>query len=226
MTLTPSTVRLDLKCGKGAIRQGQKCTKGAATKASVAENVLKYGGVLGAVGSLAYASRRNANIFGAMSGLQASLGASAAGVAMEGARTKDKNKQVLGTAVAAYSMLGAASSASYARNPGFFNERYGGGSNYKYQNYGQKGGTRPNQAVTDPFKDLGVDNKASDDEIKTAWKRLMRQHHPDAGGDPEKAKQVNAAYQEILRRRGRKDSVWADGFTIDWDSIWAQGFQP
>lgn len=31
--LTPSAIRSDLKCGKGAISQGEKCRKGAATKA-------------------------------------------------------------------------------------------------------------------------------------------------------------------------------------------------
>jgi hypothetical protein len=34
MNLTPSTVRNDLKCGKGSISAGEKCTKGAAQKAS------------------------------------------------------------------------------------------------------------------------------------------------------------------------------------------------
>jgi predicted Ser/Thr protein kinase len=32
MTLTPATLRLDLKCGRGAISEGEKCTKGPATK--------------------------------------------------------------------------------------------------------------------------------------------------------------------------------------------------
>ena len=32
MALTPSAFRLDLKCGKGAISEGEKCTKGPATK--------------------------------------------------------------------------------------------------------------------------------------------------------------------------------------------------
>jgi len=31
MTLTPTTIRLDLKCGNGAISEGEKCTKGNAT---------------------------------------------------------------------------------------------------------------------------------------------------------------------------------------------------
>jgi len=32
MTLTPASLRLDLKCGKGAISEGEKCTKGAAQR--------------------------------------------------------------------------------------------------------------------------------------------------------------------------------------------------
>jgi len=32
MNLTPATLRLDLKCGRGAISEGEKCTKGAATQ--------------------------------------------------------------------------------------------------------------------------------------------------------------------------------------------------
>lgn len=32
MTLTHTSLRLDLKCGKGAISEGEKCTKGPATK--------------------------------------------------------------------------------------------------------------------------------------------------------------------------------------------------
>ena len=31
MNLTPTTLRLDLKCGKGSISKGEKCSKGAAT---------------------------------------------------------------------------------------------------------------------------------------------------------------------------------------------------
>ena len=33
MNLTPSTLRADLKCGKGSISKGEKCSKGAATEA-------------------------------------------------------------------------------------------------------------------------------------------------------------------------------------------------
>lgn len=38
MTLTPSTIRVDLKCGRGSISPGEKCTKGQATKVAVVHN--------------------------------------------------------------------------------------------------------------------------------------------------------------------------------------------
>lgn len=82
------------------------------------------------------------------------------------------------------------------------------------------GGTRPNSAVPDPYGDLGVSEGASDADIKRAWKEAMTQHHPDRGGDPEKAARTNAAFQEIMRRRGRRDSVWAVGFPIPEDDPW------
>jgi molecular chaperone DnaJ len=44
---------------------------------------------------------------------------------------------------------------------------------------------------------LGVKKDASADEIKKAFRRLARKHHPDAGGSEEKFKELNEAY-EIL----------------------------
>jgi serine/threonine-protein kinase RIO1 len=79
--------------------------------------------------------------------------------------------------------------------------------------------TSANKAVKDPFKDLGVSPEVSDTELKSTWLKLMRENHPDAGGDPRRATQINAAYQEILRRRGRRDSIWAEGFTVDWSAV-------
>jgi len=46
-----------------------------------------------------------------------------------------------------------------------------------------------------PYKVLGVKRKATKDEIKEAYKDLAKKHHPDVGGDEEKFKKINDAYQ-------------------------------
>jgi hypothetical protein len=46
MSLTPATIRVDLKCGKGSISPGEKCTKGAAYKAKgIASTAAVLGGL-------------------------------------------------------------------------------------------------------------------------------------------------------------------------------------
>ncbi len=44
---------------------------------------------------------------------------------------------------------------------------------------------------------LGVKKDASADDIKKAFRRLARKHHPDAGGDEEKFKEINEAYEVL-----------------------------
>ena len=44
---------------------------------------------------------------------------------------------------------------------------------------------------------LGVKKDASADEIKKAFRKLARKHHPDAGGDEEKFKEINEAYEVL-----------------------------
>ena len=41
MALTPATLRLDLKCGRGAISEGEKCTKGAAQRIQQSNKFLR-----------------------------------------------------------------------------------------------------------------------------------------------------------------------------------------
>jgi DnaJ like chaperone protein len=65
----------------------------------------------------------------------------------------------------------------------------------------------------DPYGVLGVARTASDDVVKKAYRRLIREHHPDrlvARGLPremldqanEKMAAINAAYDDIAKQRG------------------------
>lgn len=53
----------------------------------------------------------------------------------------------------------------------------------------------------DPYEVLGVPKTASEDEIKTAYRRLAKKYHPDLNpGDPvaaQKMNEVNQAYDQI-----------------------------
>ncbi len=55
--------------------------------------------------------------------------------------------------------------------------------------------------IDDPYKILGVSPNASDEEIKSAYRKLAKKYHPDLNpGDAEAAKkmqQINAAYEQI-----------------------------
>ena len=56
----------------------------------------------------------------------------------------------------------------------------------------------------DPYQVLGVPRRASDAEVRSAYRRLAQLHHPDHnGGSPEAARrfELQNAYAEIVRRR-------------------------
>jgi len=71
-------------------------------------------------------------------------------------------------------------------------------------------------ALRDLYEILGVSRDATQEEIKKAYRRLARQHHPDVNADPqaeERFKEVAAAY-EILsdpEKRRRYDRFGAGG---------------
>lgn len=56
----------------------------------------------------------------------------------------------------------------------------------------------------DYYKILGVSREASSDEIKKAFRKLARTHHPDAGGDEAKFKEINEAYEVLSDDKKRK----------------------
>ena len=59
-------------------------------------------------------------------------------------------------------------------------------------------------ATPDYYKTLGVPRTASADEIKTAFRKLARTHHPDAGGDEAKFKEINEAYEVLSDEKKRE----------------------
>ena len=63
----------------------------------------------------------------------------------------------------------------------------------------------------DYYEVLGIEKTASEDEIKKAFRRLARQHHPDLQSDPqhkknaeEKFKEANEAYEVLSNPESRK----------------------
>ncbi len=78
-------------------------------------------------------------------------------------------------------------------------------------------------AVKDPYKALGVDRKASDEEIKKAYRKLARQYHPDANhgdkGAEERFKEVQQAYSILSDEKKRKEYDSGGG-------IFGGGFDP
>lgn len=59
--------------------------------------------------------------------------------------------------------------------------------------------------MSDLYELLGVARDASEDDLKRAYRRQARAHHPDAGGDEETFKRITHAYQVLSdpQRRAR-----------------------
>jgi curved DNA-binding protein CbpA len=52
----------------------------------------------------------------------------------------------------------------------------------------------------DPYDILGIDSKSDVSQIRSAYKKLATQHHPDKGGNPELFDLITKSYQLVLRR--------------------------
>ena len=58
---------------------------------------------------------------------------------------------------------------------------------------------------------LGVERTASENKIKTAFRKLALSYHPDKGGDAEKFKEINNAYEILTERRNEYDTWLSQG---------------
>ena len=72
----------------------------------------------------------------------------------------------------------------------------------------------------DPYKVLGVDQSASDQDIKQAFRKLAVKYHPDRGGDENKFKEINEAYDKIKTQEKRQQyeaskRFGGDGFNFN-----------
>ena len=54
------------------------------------------------------------------------------------------------------------------------------------------------------YEILGVNKTASSEQIKQAYKKLAKEHHPDLGGDSKKFAEINAAY-DVLKDSQKRD---------------------
>lgn len=73
--------------------------------------------------------------------------------------------------------------------------------------------------MKDYYKILGVDENASEEEIKKAYRKLAHQYHPDkAGGSEARFKEINEAYQTLSdpERRRQYDQFRVFGGRIPW----------
>jgi molecular chaperone DnaJ len=77
-------------------------------------------------------------------------------------------------------------------------------------------------APRDPYQVLGVSRNATLAEIKKAYYRLAKEHHPDSGGDKAKFAEINAAY-ELLSDENKRKQYDRYGFRDDAEG--AAGFE-
>ena len=68
-----------------------------------------------------------------------------------------------------------------------------------------------------PYEVLGVSENATKEEIKDAYKKLSKVHHPDAGGDEERFKRIASAYAILNddEKRAKYDQLGIIDDTID-----------
>ena len=88
--------------------------------------------------------------------------------------------------------------------------RYYSGSGSGYQSHSRSRASTAESYDKDPYRVLGIDSSATDDEVRKAYRRMAMKYHPDrvAGmskemqrNATEQMKEINRAYDVIKQRR-------------------------
>jgi len=92
-------------------------------------------------------------------------------------------------------------------------ERHVGGGYSGYGSGGNRAGSTSSRSKKDPYKVLGIERTATDDEVKKAYRRMAMKYHPDKVANMSEDirknaeaqfREINEAYEDIKADRGMK----------------------
>ena len=102
------------------------------------------------------------------------------------------------------SSSGSTSGGSAGSNTGGSSYRGRDGRSYiSDRNKSDPFSSRRPPPIEEDFEAVGSKRGVPFEEARQAYKDAARKHHPDAGGDPEVMKRINAAWDRIRRSYGR-----------------------
>lgn len=77
--------------------------------------------------------------------------------------------------------------------------------------------------MTDYYNILGITKDASNEDIKNAYRRLARTHHPDKGGDKDQFQKIQEAYETLSN--SDKRNQYDNPIQNDFENIFPFGFE-
>ena len=63
------------------------------------------------------------------------------------------------------------------------------------------------------YQVLNISTDATDEQIKSAYKKMAKKYHPDVGGDSETFYKISQAYQTLIDPSAKQDYDYYNGFT-------------